>query len=413
MAFAPGPEADAVARIFDESCTMCHDASDDTLNLAADPKGLVGRASTTGVPYVVAGDAEASYLYQKLLGVEGIDGDPMPMGEDPLPPETLAVVRDWIAGLAEASTTDPEATGEAAETPAEPAATRDAPPPIETTPQPGRQPFHGTHQINAQTTTTLGKRTIAYRIHHRFGRFGVPIRDRTGLGLTNGVTMSMAVEYGIIDGLDVLARWSNAHLDWELGLKWIPLRQEEGRPVSFGGFASFEALADFPENVDNPITGNFQLLLSRLWFDRWSTQLLVGYSLFTNHDTRVVADLDDGEGEVEVRDRRGTLVAGLASTIWFGKKKRHGLDLEYQLPLPVADLVFHTNGDRTDEDGTKIGSWALGWSARVGKHFFQVFATNTRNIHTNLAAPGGDTENPFDPFGDFFLGFNISRKWNL
>ena len=69
------------------------------------------------------------------------------------------------------------------------------------------------------------------------------------------------------------------------------------------------------------------------------------------------------------------------------------------------------------------GSWALGASYRVGLHFFQLFLTNNREIQTNLAAPGGQANNPFkspgesskNPFhqANFALGFNLARKFKL
>ena len=411
------PEADAqlerAQAIFDESCTLCHDATDD-LNLE-DAGALVGQTASTGVPLIAPGDPNGSYLYQKMIGAEGIEGDIMPLGEDPLPVEQLTIVRDWIAGIPaargdEAGETSGEASGETGEAGGEtaPVAPVVDDPPVVPKAKP-RQPFFGTHQINLQTTTTLGKKTIAFRIHHRLGLVGQP-GDRQYLGLAGGAVMSIGAEYGIVDGLDAMVRWTNSRLDWELGLKYVPVRQEDGMPLSFGMFGSFEAISEARANAANRFTGNFQVMLSRLWFERWATQLTVNYSMLTNHAPRVFLEQDDGTLQ-RVTDDRGTLNVALATTVWVDRKRRHGIDLEYSLPIP-SDAFFHRGGN-VNPEGTRIGSWALGWSARVGLHVFQVFVTNTRNIHTNLAAPGGDTENPFSPFGDFFFGFNITRKWKL
>jgi hypothetical protein len=417
LAIAPPTEADVQAILAD--CTMCHPAGDDTLDLEVPPSSLIGKASSTGVPLVDPGNPTGSYLYMKMVGAEGIEGETMPMGEDPLPVDKLTIVRDWIAGLPSGSSdTGGDTGGDTGDTGdsggdtgggdggEDPGPTPAADPvkPI----RPKRKPFYGTHQINLQTTTTNGKRVIAYRIHHRFGRVGKP-GDRQYLGMAGGVIMSMGVEYGIIDGLDAMVRWTNSNLDWELGMKYVPVRQEEGKPLSFGMYASFEAISDLPARAANRFTGNFQIMASRLWFERWSTQLTVNYSLLTNHSPAIVADL--GDGPVPVTDNRGTLDLGLASTVWLGKKRKHGIDLEYILPVP-ADVFYYHGGD-VDPQGTKVGAWALGWSAKAGLHLFQVFVSNTRNIHTNLVAPGGDTKNPFSPFGDFFFGFNISRQWKL
>jgi hypothetical protein len=421
------PEGDSIAAvqaIFDESCTLCHDASDDTLNLE-DASALISRPSSTGKPLVDPGNPNGSYLYLKLVGAEGIEGEAMPLGEDPLPVDKLTVVQQWIASIPPAGETGGGETGGGETGGGETGGGETGggetgggtnvggggtvvtePPP--TTKKKPPQPFFGTHQINLQTTTTLGKRTIAYRIHHRLGRVG-GLGDRSYIGLAGPAVISMGIEYGIIDGLDVLARWTNSRLGWELGLKYVPVRQEDGMPLSFGMYASFEALTDFPTTTANRFVGNFQVLLSRLWFERWSTMLVVNYSMLTNHSPTIMYDF--GEGPVQVTDDRGTLDVGLASTVWLGKKRKHGIDLEYILPIPSD--VFYYHGGNVDPEGTKIGSWSLGWSARTGLHLFQVFVTNTRNIHTNLVAPGGDTQNPFKPFGDFFFGFNISRKWKI
>ncbi len=407
----------AVRALFDDSCVMCHGPDSDEVDLSVPLANLVGAKGGSGKTLVVAGDPQASYLLAKLSG-QGMEGELMPLGDDPLSAEQLALVNDWIVGLAAAAPAgdgDGDAAGDGdGDAVGDPTGDGDgdaggdgdviAPPPP---PVRRRDNFFGTHQINQNTTTTLGKKSIEFRIHHRFGKLIAP---RSYLGLAGGATMSLGVAYGIVDGLDVLARWSNANLDWELGMKYVPLRQVDGKPLSLGVFASFEALADDPAKVANRFTGNFQFMLSRLWAERWSTQLMFNWSMFTNHtpDPRV----DFGSGPQVSEDRRGSLDVGLASTVWLGKKKKHGIDLEYTLPLPVGGSpdVFYFQGGDASPGGSKYGNIALGWSARAGLHLFQVFITNQSAIHTNQVAsgPSGAIEN-----GDVYLGFNISRRWKL
>lgn len=415
---APDPAAQEakVAEIFDEWCTSCHSGGG---NPASDPaevdldvplSSLVGVPSAAnGQPLVVPGDPDASYLLVKMKGGEGMEGDLMPLGDDPLPAEQLQVVADWIAALPppEDGDTGSEGVAEPGDGTDGGAAGR------------GRQPFHGTSQIVLPTTTTLGKRTLQYRIDHRFGRIGT---ERGAFGLDAGVSMAMGMQYGIIDGLDVQLRRTNSRKTWELGLKYVPVRQEDGKLLSFGGYAALSWLRAF--DVANPWVGDFQLMLSRLWFDRWSTMLTLGYHLNTNHDARVLVDFDDGAGPVPVEDRRDTLTMGLASTVWLGKRKRWGLDMEYLLPIPDGGTpnVFYYRGGDADPSGSKIGAWSIGGSLRTAKHFFQVFITNNREITTNNYAPGGQTGNPFgadvdgkNPFhrANFFLGFNLARQFSI
>lgn len=418
---APDPAEEAKVReIFDEWCTSCHSGGG---NPASDPSGidlavplssLVGVNSVAnGKPMIVPGDPEASYLLLKMKGGEGMEGDVMPLGDDPLKPEQLQVIADWIAAMPPlpAGTGTGDGDGDANGT--------DGGGGTDVAPARGSDPFHGTTQIVLPTTATLGKRTLQYRIDHRFGRIGT---ERGAFGLDAGVSMAMGLQYGIIDGLDVQLRRANSRKTWELGAKYVPVRQEAGQALSFGAYVALSYLRDF--DVANPWVGDFQLLLSRLWFDRWSTMLSLGYHLNTNHDARVLVDFGDGDGPVPVEDRRDTLTMGLASTVWLGKKKKWGLDFEYLLPIPDGGTpnAFYYRGGDADPEGSKIGAWSIGGSLKTAKHFFQVFLTNNREITTTNYAPGGQTGNPFgadvdgkNPFlkANFFLGFNLAREFAI
>lgn len=415
----PSPELEAKMKaLMDDACVSCHDASvdptaEDGVDLESDLRLLVNKKSNvTGDPMLVPGHPEQSYLYRKMTG-ENIKGDTMPLGDDIMPAEQLAIVRDWIAALpADAGST--VATGDGEVGPGDGL-------PDPTPKRPGRQPFHGTTQIVLPTTTTLGKRTLQYRIDHRFGRIGT---ERGAFGLDAGVSMAMGLAYGILDGWDVQLRRANSRKTWELGTKYVPVRQEDGKPLSFGLWADFTALRDF--DVKNRYTGDFQAMLSRLWFDRWSTMITLGYHLRTNHDPRVTLDFEDGAGPVPIADHRDTLTLGLASTVWLGKRKRWGIDGEWVLPIPASGRTpdpFYFRGGDADPSGSKIGAWGFGGSLKTGKHFFQVFFSNNREIATNLYAPGGQSGNPFktpgvdskNPFHEFnfFLGFNLGRTFSL
>ncbi len=418
-----------VQEFFNDNCTVCHDSGSQEVNLVAPLGRLTGESSKyTQKPFIVPGDLEGSYLWAKVKGKD-IEGDPMPQGERPFPDDQLAPIKNWIMALGEVekAKADLEAAknggGEGPVDNKTPGET-----PVDKPEQPAEckrrkkdgtckpdkpisdPPFHGTFQVNLPTTAGLGKRRFEFRIDHRFGQIGT---KRGAFGLDAGAVMSVGFAYGIIDGLDVLLRRSNSRKGYELGVKYIPVMQEYGMPLSFGAYTSIEYYRDFDTNTANPVSGNFQLLLSRLWFERWSTMLVVGYYLRTNHAANVTADFGDGNGRVAATDTRNTLNLGFASSVWLGKKKRWGIDLEYIFPIP-AD-VFFWNGANDSPSTVNIGSWSLGgsWHSPSKKHFFQIMFTNTREIHTNLYAPGGQTRNPFENRGNFFIGFNLSRKWSF
>lgn len=426
---ASDPALDAAVRkIFADACTSCHSAGGDPgdpgeLDLESSPSSLIGRKSVvTDAILVVPGDPAASYLVAKLYGTPAMKGELMPQGMDPLDQAQLETISRWIAALppaqAGAGTAVPAPVPAEADTAS---VTRTVTPELPPAPTKRRpKPFHGTDQIVLPTTTTLGKRVLQYRIDHRFGRIGT---ERGAFGLDAGVVMSMGLQYGILDGWDVRLRRGNSRKSWELATKYVPVRQEAGMPVSFGGYASVDYLRDF--EVANAWSGNFMAMLSRLWFERWVTMLTLGYHLRTDHNTRPTIDYGDGNGPVLVKDVRDTLTAGLATSVYLGKRKQWGLDLEWLLPIPAGgspDKFYYRGGD-TDRGGSKIGAWGLGGSYTTGKHFFQVFFTNNREIHPNLAAAGGQSGNPFktdgvdskNPFhkANFFLGFNLGRTFTL
>ncbi|MEZ4385686.1 MAG: c-type cytochrome domain-containing protein, partial [Nannocystaceae bacterium] len=95
---APAELESKVKAIFDDKCTSCHDDGDD-LDLAGPLGRLTAMKGATGAALVTPGDPDASYLVTKLVGGAGMEGELMPMGDDPLPKAELDAIRSWIAAL--------------------------------------------------------------------------------------------------------------------------------------------------------------------------------------------------------------------------------------------------------------------------------------------------------------------------
>jgi hypothetical protein len=88
--------------VFDAACTVCHagaaaplglrlDAANSYTNLVGVPSRQVG-----SLLRVAPGNPDASYLVRKLEGTAS-EGERMPLGGPPIPAETIAYVRQWIA----------------------------------------------------------------------------------------------------------------------------------------------------------------------------------------------------------------------------------------------------------------------------------------------------------------------------
>ena len=89
------------ANVLTPVCTTCHSGAAAPLGLRLDEGvsyALLVNAPSTEVPSLLRvdpGDPDNSYLIQKLEGTATV-GARMPLGGSALPPETIAVVRQWI-----------------------------------------------------------------------------------------------------------------------------------------------------------------------------------------------------------------------------------------------------------------------------------------------------------------------------
>ncbi len=84
------------------SCAFsgCHATGDQypdlTAGLAYDALVGVDSVQAPGEVLVVAGDADASYIVQKVEGASGITGVAMPQGSDAWDADSIASLRAWI-----------------------------------------------------------------------------------------------------------------------------------------------------------------------------------------------------------------------------------------------------------------------------------------------------------------------------
>lgn len=94
--------------VFTPVCTGCHAGAAAPVGLRLEDGAsfaMLVNAPSTEVPSlnrVTPGDPDASYLIRKLEGTAAV-GAQMPLGQPPLPQATIAVIRQWIANGAQAS----------------------------------------------------------------------------------------------------------------------------------------------------------------------------------------------------------------------------------------------------------------------------------------------------------------------
>jgi len=85
--------ATQIEPILQAQCYECHGEKKARGKLRLHSRDLALKGGATG-PLLVPGDSAKSYLIQRILGEGG--EDQMPLDEDPLPPEQIALLRAWV-----------------------------------------------------------------------------------------------------------------------------------------------------------------------------------------------------------------------------------------------------------------------------------------------------------------------------
>lgn len=105
---------DGVKRVFKERCAVCHKGKYPPQRLNLEPEGLPDsllNAPSHVQPALKLVDTlspEASYLLKKIKGQEGIKGKIMPPpGRAPLTADEIALIENWIMGMAKKADESP------------------------------------------------------------------------------------------------------------------------------------------------------------------------------------------------------------------------------------------------------------------------------------------------------------------
>jgi hypothetical protein len=304
---------------------------------------------------------DRSLLYLKLLPQEEghYRGPRMPQGMDPLSEEKIALVRRWIESF------PADLWGEA---------------PAEEAPALAPRTFHDSHLANLPTPDPLGRKTLEFRILHRFKPSAPDAGGQNLYGLDAGAWISVGLAYGFAETLEAGVRRTNFQpigRNYEAFLKWALLRQGINHtPLSL-------SLRGSASSVRDRGTANRS---------RWGAQAIVGRRLGRRLSLMLVPTYVSRTNPQDAADRSGTTAVGVGGE----------LRLKSNMAL-TAEWVGQAAGFKNP-----FQSASVGLSIATARHAFHLIATNTPATHTDLYAPGGDLE---WERGDFRLGFNISRTY--
>lgn len=254
--------------------------------------------------------------------------------------------------------------------------------------------FKGTRLINQHTIEVGGKRTLDYRIAHRFGPFNSGSYDFWGLD--GGASIRMSLEYSYDGRLQVGLGRTSIEKTYDGYLKYRLLRQTNtnSMPISITlfsgayytnlkGSATLISGIDKYKNSSSRFSFTHQIMIARKFNENLSMQLTPSMVHFNQVD--------------KISDKNDTYALGFLGRYKF--TKRAAITFEY-----MARLNKFTRG--TDY----YDSMGIGLDIETGGHVFQIHLTNSLGI----------TENQFIPRtadswadGGMRLGFNISRAFTL
>ena len=91
--------SDIQNNIFNQSCAFsgCHVSGAVNPNLSGNShSNIVNKQSSTGIFLIKPNDPENSYLLQKIIGSDGIQGSRMPLNSSPLSQDKIDALIEWI-----------------------------------------------------------------------------------------------------------------------------------------------------------------------------------------------------------------------------------------------------------------------------------------------------------------------------
>jgi hypothetical protein len=272
--------------------------------------------------------------------------------------------------------------------------------------------FKTSKVINAQSTETVKKGTMDFRVTHRFGNIGTESGGggHTLYGFDNSTDIRISFDFGITDNLTLgVARSKmNEMVDGLVKYRFLTQTTDNHIPVSmalYGDMSYNPQTADqfyngvdrtsskFKQNDIHRFSYVTQLLIARKFGSRLSIELIPTYQ----HRNFVLANVNPGNGKEETND-----------LISIGGGFR--LKLTKRVAL-IADYFYTFSEYRTNNSANPFyNPLAIGIEIETGGHVFHLNFTNASGIIENNYIPN-TTDNWLK--GGYKFGFNISRVFNL
>lgn len=258
--------------------------------------------------------------------------------------------------------------------------------------------FKGIRLINANTTETTKKKTLEFRITHRFGNMeiGDPIGDHTLYGMDNASNIRFSFDYGLTDKISIGIGRSKTleHIDGNFKFRFLD-QKKGGTPVTIAYFANtaITPIQNIPQNkFVNRFSFTHQLIIASKINDAISLEILPTY-VHRNFVDQTTTHPSNGS-----TDKNDILALGFGGR--FKISKRTAFVIDYFLPFDKF----------RDSENNFYDALGVGFEFETGGHVFHVNVTNSTGIIENDFIPY--TNSAWDK-GEYKLGFNISRVFSF
>jgi hypothetical protein len=247
--------------------------------------------------------------------------------------------------------------------------------------------FKSTRVINSQSSETLYKGSLDFRISHRFGKINSGAYNFFGLDQS---TIRLALEYGITNRITIGLGRSSYQKIYDSFLKARLVQQKTGGrafPFSATWFSNItsqtiERKSQLPDmDVVYRYAFAHQLILARRFSGVFSLQLA---PIFIHRNLKQLNESND------------TYAIEGGSKVSVSKRVSINADYIYRVKKPR--MAEYTN------------SLSLGVDIETGGHVFQLHISNSQGMIEQLFVPR--TTGQWNR-GDIFYGFNISRQFKV
>ncbi|MBA3663582.1 MAG: hypothetical protein H0W61_05155 [Bacteroidetes bacterium] len=250
--------------------------------------------------------------------------------------------------------------------------------------------FKTTRLVNFHTVEVLGKRSLDFRISHRFGDFNTG--PYNAWGTDGGANIRLSLEY-CHDGRFMfgIGRTStNKIVDGFLKLRLLRQTTNNSVPVSitlFSGIyqtferANIDGINKYQADADR-LSYCHQIMIGRKFNSRFSIQLtgaMVHFNLVEN-----------------ISDKNDCYIVGVVTRFKFAKRQAITLEYGYRINQYSTDKYYD--------------SFGIGYDLETGGHVFQLHLTNSFGLTENQYLMY--TNKTWQNWG-VRLGFNISRVFSL